>query len=102
MNTTAIDLSETNEAPPPSPAAASPAETEEKRPRKLGRSALTLSVLLIVGITAGFIPRWRQRAAAAADTRELALPSVTLVSPAPGEAAEGSLLPAEIKPSLEA
>jgi RND family efflux transporter MFP subunit len=101
MNTTAIDFPVPKPAPQPSPSPL-PAPTIKKRPRKLRRLGIALAILLLVGAAAGFYPRWRQRTAAAADTRQLAVPSVTLVAPAPGAATEGGLLPAEIKPSVEA
>ena len=56
----------------------------------------------MVGLTLGFIPRWRQRRLAIADSAQLVIPTVSVVSPAAGKVADGLVLPAEIKPWLEA
>lgn len=62
--------------------------------------------LLIAGVAVCFLvglaPRWHQRGIALADTRELAIPTVAVTSPAPGRVNEGLVLPAEVKPWLEA
>lgn len=63
---------------------------------------LIAALLLVVGLTLGFIPRWRQRRLAIADSAQLVIPTVSVVSPAAGKAADGLVLPAEIKPWLEA
>lgn len=52
-------------------------------------------------VIAGLRPKWRQQEALATETAELALPTVTVVSPTPGKAGTGLLLPAEIKPWME-
>ncbi|MBN2505200.1 MAG: efflux RND transporter periplasmic adaptor subunit [Verrucomicrobia bacterium] len=57
---------------------------------------------MLLGILAGLLPRWRQRAALAAEHSELTVTSVAVVSPAPHRSGEGLLLPAEIKPWTEA
>jgi RND family efflux transporter MFP subunit len=66
------------------------------------RMAIVVAALVLVGLITGFVPRWHQRNVSLADSRELAVPTVSVVSPAPGQAADGLLLPAEIKPWLEA
>src|SRR5258708_6807432 len=50
----------------------------------------------------GFIPQLRQRQTAAADTKQLAIPSVAVVSPTVTTPGSGLNLPAEIKPWQEA
>lgn len=82
-------------------------ETESTPP--LARSSVILShvaavaiVVVVVCLFAGLIPRWRQRAALRAETLELVLPTVTVVSPKPGQASAGLPLPGEIKPLVEA
>jgi len=50
----------------------------------------------------GWVPRWRQSRSTAADTSQLAIPSVAVVSPAPGTNHDGLVLPAEVRPWLEA
>ena len=69
---------------------------------KLFRAALVLFVLLVVAVITGFLPRLRHRAAWAAETRELAVPTVAVVVPAPAKPMAGLPLPAEIKPWIEA
>jgi membrane fusion protein, multidrug efflux system len=61
-----------------------------------------IALLMIGGLLLGFLPRWRQSRSTAADTSQLAVPSVSVVSPAPGTNHDGLVLPAEIKPWLEA
>jgi membrane fusion protein (multidrug efflux system) len=59
-------------------------------------------VLLILGLAAGFIPRWRQRHSLTAVSKELAVTTVTVVSPEPGKAINGTSLPAEVRALIEA
>jgi membrane fusion protein (multidrug efflux system) len=85
--------------PPPStttPAAAA------KSAAKLRRAAIVAAVLVIIGSVAGLVPRERQRHMLRAETRELAIRTVAVVSPAPGKAAPGLTLPAEVKALVEA
>jgi RND family efflux transporter MFP subunit len=58
--------------------------------------------LLIAAIIAGVWPRLSQRRQATADTQQLALQSVTVVSPSAGAPPDGLMLPAEIRPWQEA
>jgi|GEM_PF-3295531 len=51
------------------------------KPRNVGLIAL---VLIVVGATAGILPRRQQQAALRAETLELAVPTVAVVAPAPG------------------
>ncbi len=87
------------EAPFASDAMAEAAASSERR---LKHAGLVAAVLIVVGALAGLLPRWHQRAVLRAETRELALPTVTVVSPAAGKPAAGLSLPAEVKPLLEA
>ena len=77
-----------------------PADTPP--PVKFFRVAVIAVLLIIVALIIGLLPRWRQRTALAAETSELAIPSVTVVLPTPGKAAGGLLLSAEVKPWIEA
>jgi membrane fusion protein (multidrug efflux system) len=61
-----------------------------------------IALILAGGLVLGFVPRWRQRSAATADTRQLAIPTVSVVSLAPGNPGGGLTLPAEIRPWREA
>ena len=77
--------------------------TEPPRsPVKFLFSAVVVVVLIVTGVFAGLIPRWRQHAELGAETVELSVPTVTVVSPKPGQSATGLALPAEIKPLVEA
>lgn len=76
-----------------------PARTSSRR-KLVGGTILAL--LIIGGLVLGFLPRWRQTRAATADMNELAIPTVAVVSPAPGTAGSGLTLPAEIRPWQEA
>lgn len=68
----------------------------------LARIAWLLAVLILVGAVAGFIPRLRQRKAAQQDIAALATTTVTVVSPEPGKAEDGLVLPAEVQPLVQA
>lgn len=86
MNTTAN--TESNSPPPP--------------PLKLGRWLALAIALTVVALAAGFIPRLRHRQVLAADTRELAIPTVNVVLAQAGAPSSSLLLPAEIRPFIEA
>ena len=58
--------------------------------------------LLLVALAGGFLPQYRQRQTTAADTKELAIPSVAVVSPTVTTPHSGLNLPAEVKPWQEA
>src|SRR5260370_21800560 len=58
--------------------------------------------LLLVALAGGFVPQYRQRQTAAADTKELAIPTVAVVSPTITTPHSGLSLPAEVKPWQEA
>jgi RND family efflux transporter MFP subunit len=71
-------------------------------PRKLGWLLIVLLLLIILGLAAGFIPRWRQHHNLAAESKDLAITTVTVVSSAPGKSVTGTFLPAEVKALTEA
>jgi multidrug efflux pump subunit AcrA (membrane-fusion protein) len=60
------------------------------------------AVVLVIGFFVGMIPHWHQNKALNTDTQQLAITTVAVVSPAPGKSAAGLMLPAEVKPWLEA
>ncbi len=74
-------------------------EPSSKPGRKIG---VIVALLILSGLVIGFLPHWRQRQVAQADTAQLAIPTVSVVSPQPGKAEGGLVLPAEIRPWLEA
>ena len=73
-----------------------------KPPVKLRRMGGIVAVVFLAGFIIGFIPRWYQRTVLRAETLELATPTVRVVSPTPSESSGGLLLPAEVKPLVEA
>jgi membrane fusion protein (multidrug efflux system) len=71
-------------------------------PPKLARASIVLVAILLAAFLIALIPRLRHRAALATETRELAVPTVAVISPAPGKPAAGLPLAAEVKPWIEA
>jgi membrane fusion protein (multidrug efflux system) len=58
--------------------------------------------LIFLAVLAGVLPRLAQRRVATADTKQLAVPNVSVVSPSTGPSTDGLMLPAEVKPWQEA
>jgi RND family efflux transporter MFP subunit len=82
-----------------------PADLDDPKaqpPRKVGWLLVVILLLIIVGLAAGFIPRLRQRHNLAAESKELALTTVTVVSSEPGKSITGTFLPAEVRALTEA
>jgi membrane fusion protein, multidrug efflux system len=73
-----------------------------ERPPRLGRLLLLALLILAAAFVIGIIPRLRQHAAVAAETRDLSIPSVTLVSPTPAKAPPLLQLSGELKAAIEA
>jgi RND family efflux transporter MFP subunit len=92
--------------PTPIPAARgglpSTSEAAASSGAKLRNAAIVAAVLIVIGTLAGLIPRSLHRNALRAETRELAIQTVSVVSPAPGKTAAGLMLPAEAKALVEA
>jgi len=87
----------------PLPAAEPKDKPGAKSPSKRGLTVGAIIALVIVaGLLLGFLPRLRQSRSTATDTSQLAIPSVSVVSPAPGTNRAGLVLPAEVKPWREA
>jgi RND family efflux transporter MFP subunit len=79
----------------------------EKKPALVGtrgarRLVIIGMVLLLLAVAAGVLPRLSQRRQATADTKQLAVPNVSVVSASLGAQADGLMLPAEVKPWQEA
>ena len=70
--------------------------------RKLRHAAFLAAGLVVVGAVAGLLPRWAHRQALKTQTQELSVQTVAVTFPTPGKPALGVLLPAEIKPLVEA
>ncbi|MFZ3048593.1 MAG: efflux RND transporter periplasmic adaptor subunit [Desulfatirhabdiaceae bacterium] len=96
MNTKRIELSDKFKENP------EPEAIRHRSPVKFLVVTLIAIVLIVTGVIAGLIPRWRQQTELNAETREISVPAVTVVSPKPGQSMIHSELPAEIKPWVEA
>ena len=73
------------------------------RPKmRLGLIAMVLAWLIVAGLVVGYVPRWRQRAALVSQTRDLAIPTVTVATPTSFHPASMLNLPAEVRPWLDA
>jgi RND family efflux transporter MFP subunit len=94
-----VNLIEPVERPRPS---ASISDAAASSATKLRHAAILAAILVIAGTLAGLIPRWRHRVALRVETGELSIQTVSVVSPAVGQAPAGLPLPAEIKPLVEA
>ena len=70
--------------------------------RRLRRIIIVGGALLLIALVVGFIPQWRQRQTATADTNELAIPTVGVVTPVLTTPGSGLDLPAEVKAWQEA
>ncbi|MBM3859775.1 MAG: efflux RND transporter periplasmic adaptor subunit [Verrucomicrobia bacterium] len=57
---------------------------------------------MVAGAAAGIVPRKQQQAALRAEMEELAVPTVAVVAPSPGQTTLGLPLSAEIKPWIDA
>ena len=88
--------------PPAREPLASTSEAAVAAGAKLRHAAILAAVLIVIGAVAGLVPRWLHRTALRAETRELAIQTVSVVSPVPGKAAVGLTLPAEAKALVEA
>lgn len=88
--------------PPAREALASTAEAAASSGAKLRNAVIVVGVLIVIGAVAGLVPRSLRRNALLAETRELAIQTVSVVSPTPGKTAAGLILPAEAKPLVEA
>jgi RND family efflux transporter MFP subunit len=72
------------------------------RPRRRFLVPAIAFAILAAAVAAGLIPRLLHRAAIAEETAELAIPTVTVVRPAPAPKEAALLIPAEIRASIEA
>jgi len=69
---------------------------------KFSLAATVAAMLIVTGMVAGLIPRLRQHTELNAETRKPSVPTVTVVSPKPGQSTSNLSLSAEVKPQVEA
>src|SRR6266566_813633 len=70
--------------------------------RGFRRIAVVGAAVLLGALVVGFVPRLSLRERAASDTNQLAVPTVSVVSPTTGAPPDGLMLPAEVRPWQEA
>src|SRR5438093_11627820 len=70
--------------------------------RGFRRTAVVGAAVLRAALVVGFVPRLSLRERAASDTNQLAIPTVSVVSPTTGAPPDGLMLPAEVRPWQEA
>ena len=71
-------------------------------PVRLSRVLVVAIVIILVGLAIGIMPRWFSRRALGQETQELAVTTVAVVSPSPGQSDFGVPLPAEVQAYVEA
>jgi membrane fusion protein, multidrug efflux system len=78
-------------------------KTDPVRARRRFRRILIVgAAVILIALVVGFIPRLRERQTATADTEQLAIPAVVVVSPSANTIGSGLNLPAEVKPWQDA
>jgi len=70
--------------------------------RRFRRILIVGGAVFLIALVAGFVPQWRQRQIATADTDQLAIPAVAVVSPSANTVGSGLNLPAEVRPWQDA
>src|SRR6266536_581599 len=70
--------------------------------RRFRRILIVGGAVFLIALVAGFVPQWRQRQIATADTNQLSIPTVAVVSPAAKMPGSGLNLPAEVRPWQDA
>lgn len=80
----------------------SPDETRLTKSPRLGRIVLVVTVLAAAGFASGYLPRANARSVTAAETKELAVLSVTVIKPSPAKATAPLTLSGELKAEAEA
>jgi len=89
-------------SPESSPPAISISDAAGSSGAKLRHAAIVAVILVIIGAAVGLVPRWRQRIQLRADTKELAVQTASVVTAEQGKAVAGLIMPAEVKPFLDA
>jgi membrane fusion protein (multidrug efflux system) len=79
-----------------------PKEAFSTGQRGFRRIVVVGAAVLVGALVMGFVPRISQRKQAASDTNQLAVPTVSVVSPTTSAPPDGLMLPAEVRPWQEA
>jgi len=79
-----------------------PKEASFTGERGFRRIAIVGAAVLLAALVVGFVPRLSLRERAASDTNQLAVPTVSVVSPTTAAPPDGLMLPAEVRPWQEA
>ena len=79
-----------------------PEEASFTGQRGFRRIAIVGAAVLLGALVVGFVPRLSLRERAASDTNQLAVPTVSVVSPTTSAPPDGLMLPAEVRPWQEA
>jgi RND family efflux transporter MFP subunit len=79
-----------------------PEAKRRRSPVKFSLTAVLIAVLIVTALATGFLLRFRHQTEAGAETQKLSVPTVTVVSPKPGQSTSNLPLSAEVKPRVEA
>jgi RND family efflux transporter MFP subunit len=71
------------------------------RPTKLGRLAFIAAILVALGAIVGYLPRAHQRTALIAETKELAIPTVSVASPRLAKPEASLAVPGEVRAFMD-
>ncbi len=102
MNLSDHKASSVTAAPVSPPHVDVPASKDHSSPPKLGRWALLIIIVLVVGVIVGLVPRLMHRHGLLNETRELAIPTVEVTYAVPGKSTASLTLPAEVRAFVEA
>jgi RND family efflux transporter MFP subunit len=102
MDMKTFEPPETSQTPAATRASVELPQADAGATRTLRRAGIVALALIVIAALAGWLPRARQQAALRAESARLSLLTVKLVSPAPAKTAPALVLPAEIKPLVEA
>jgi membrane fusion protein, multidrug efflux system len=91
-----------NPVDPKSSATAAGAAPKAAPPVRLMRILFITTVIILIGLAIGFVPRWFAHRRLAQETKALAVTWVAVVSPTPGKSELGVPLPAEVQAYVEA
>ncbi len=71
-------------------------------PVSLGKIVIIVSVLVIIGLAVGLVPRWKARHALVAEEKADSVLTVNVIAPVPSKPDFGTPLPAEVQPFIQA